>query len=137
LTDVFSRLEGILECFPKKDKRNVLATLQTYWLLKRRSRNGLPLLRRLQVAIPPAVTTKVWLFCLMSSVSYLRLSAIAYYGWNYILNVMHFSVIIFLTQQDDYNNNIVIIFQSEVHLVKCSTQLWKTVDFTSEFTVFL
>jgi len=44
---------------PKKDRRSLLATLQTYWLLKRRSRNGLPLLRRLQVAIPPAVTTKV------------------------------------------------------------------------------
>ena len=59
LTDAFSRLEGILECLPKKDKRSLLATLQTYWLLKRRSRNGLPLLRRLQVAVAPAVATKV------------------------------------------------------------------------------
>jgi len=54
-----SRLEGILEFLPKKDKRNVLAMLQTYWLLKRRSRNGLPLLRRLQVSMPPPATTKV------------------------------------------------------------------------------
>jgi len=49
-----------VECLPKKDKRSLLVTLQTYWLLKRRSRNGLPLLRRLQVAVPPAVATKVW-----------------------------------------------------------------------------
>ena len=50
-----------MECLPKRDKRNVLASVQTYWLLKRHSRNGLPLLRRLQVAVPPAVATKVWL----------------------------------------------------------------------------
>jgi len=50
-----------VQCLPKKDKQSLLAMLQNYWLLKRRSRNGLPLLRRLQVAIPPAVATKVCL----------------------------------------------------------------------------
>jgi len=57
----------MLDCLPKKDKRNMLATLQTYWLLKRRSRNGLPLLRRLQVAVPPVVAAKVCLCCIVSS----------------------------------------------------------------------
>jgi len=61
IVDLFFSLEDVLDCLPKKDRRNLLATLQTYWLLKRRSRNGLPLLRRLQVAIPPATATKVCL----------------------------------------------------------------------------
>lgn len=70
--DMLSSLEDVLECLPKKDKRQLLATLQTYWLLKRHSRNGLPLLRRLQVAIPPAMTTKVCLCSrLFSPVVYL------------------------------------------------------------------
>ena len=44
------RLASIAESLSVRDKNEVVSKLQAYWMLKRRQRNGLPLLRRLQAA---------------------------------------------------------------------------------------